>query len=1159
MPSILRKACVALFADCTPARSQLVRRLCLSVLLSAVALAAPAAEPGESVGGDGRASTVLPIEAWAGEAEAAYRAGDYAAAAAAGERLLAALRARNPTNALDLAAVLDFLGRSYHQGGGLQEAEPSLAEALAIRRSSLPAGHPAMAESLANLAQLYRDQGRLAEAQPLFEEALSVYRAILPAGHPRIAAALDDLAQLYHDQGRLDAAAPLYEEALSLYRAGLPPGHPNLARGLNNLALLYRDQGRFTEAEPLYEEALSILQAALPGDHRLIATAAHNLAQLRRAQGRLAEAEPLYERALAIRRIALPKDHPLLATSLDGLAELYRAQGRLAEAEDLYQEALSIRRRVLRPDHPNVATSLNSLAELYLAQVRLTEAEPLFEEALSIYRRALPQGHPDIATGLNNLAGLYRAQGRLAEAKAHYGEALAISRAALPGGHPEIATNLNNLGLVLEAEGELVEAERFYRQALAILRVALRADHPSIAMSLSNLALLYQRQGRLAEARRLQEQSLAILLTSLPREHPLTARGLGEMAWLDFLDRRPHAAAEGLWEAVEILTAPGNRGRLDLWTRTLGRHALAALEAWSLEPDPSVPAATPAAAFISLQWPLLGTAGEALLAARARSALGGDELDQIVRRRDGILAEQEAAQQDYVAALGKPADHGGAAGLAALQAHYEQVKTDLAASEQRIAENFADYAELALPQPLGLEETQALLGPDEALFTFLLADPTIAMVVTSDGYDWAFLPKGSDLVDKARQLRCQAAVSDPACRAGPPIAGLRSAEATRQPLDLADPDEDFERQAFDLALAHDLYRDLLGPFEQTLAGKTHLIVAPDGGLMGFPFQLLVSEAPRPGLDEAAGYRQAAWLIRDRAVSVLPMVSSLRALRALGEDRPAAGRSFVGFADPAIGSGEAMVCPPSGTQLAALGEVAADVLRSAAGVSAAALMRSGERGEGIALADVAAVRALARLPDTRCELEAVGDVLGAGEQDRYLDREATESRVKALSEQGRLADYRVLLFATHGLVAGEAGAAEPALVLTPPEKATAEDDGLLTASEVAALKLNADWVILSACNTASGGDPNAGALTGLAKAFFYAGTESLLVSHWPVYSGSTVTLVTGTIDRLAAGPGLSRAEALRQAMLAFLDPERPDLDPHPAHWAPFSLVGEGGAR
>ena len=110
----------------------------------------------------------------------------------------------------------------------------------------------------------------------------------------------------------------------------------------------------------------------------------------------------------------------------------------------------------------------------------------------------------------------------------------------------------------------------------------------------------------------------------------------------------------------------------------------------------------------------------------------------------------------------------------------------------------------------------------------------------------------------------------------------------------------------------------------------------------------------------------------------------------------------------------------------------------------------------------------------------------------------------------------MALATHGLVAGElAGVSEPALVLTPPAEGTEADDGLLTASEVAQLKFDADWVILSACNTAAtDGTPGARGLSGQAKVFFYAGSRALLVSHWPVVSDAVRTWIRA-VDAMTA--------------------------------------------
>jgi CHAT domain-containing protein len=214
------------------------------------------------------------------------------------------------------------------------------------------------------------------------------------------------------------------------------------------------------------------------------------------------------------------------------------------------------------------------------------------------------------------------------------------------------------------------------------------------------------------------------------------------------------------------------------------------------------------------------------------------------------------------------------------------------------------------------------------------------------------------------------------------------------------------------------------------------------------------------------------------------------------------------------------------------------------------------------ADIVKVREWEPLPETANELCAIGARLGVPEGDILLGTRATEGAIKDLSTSGRLADYRIVHFATHGALGGEVqGSAEPGLILTPPAAGTNDaeelerDDGFLTASEIASLELNADWVVLSACNTAAGGAGNTEALSGIARAFFYAGARALLVSHWEVPSAASVELTTRAFQELTSKPGLGRAEAFRISMREIINNGRV-WQAHPSQWAPFVVVGEG---
>jgi CHAT domain-containing protein len=272
------------------------------------------------------------------------------------------------------------------------------------------------------------------------------------------------------------------------------------------------------------------------------------------------------------------------------------------------------------------------------------------------------------------------------------------------------------------------------------------------------------------------------------------------------------------------------------------------------------------------------------------------------------------------------------------------------------------------------------------------------------------------------------------------------------------------------------------------------------------------------------------LLNDKAITVLPSVASLRALRAFAKNSHAT-KPFVGFGDPTFQTSKG-----DGKRQASRGVQPYQTYYNGASVDIARL-RSG----------------LPPLPDTADELRAIAKDVGASDDDVKLGAAATVTAVQSMP----LDQYRIIDFATHGLVAGEVGGlSEPALVLSIPDHPTADDDGLLTSSRIAKLRLDADWAVLSACNTAAGDTPGAEGLSGLARAFFYAGARSLLVSHWPVDSAAAVKLTTGAFAELKKDPTIGRAEALRRSMRALIADRSSELNANPSIWAPFVLVGEG---
>ena len=362
-----------------------------------------------------------------------------------------------------------------------------------------------------------------------------------------------------------------------------------------------------------------------------------------------------------------------------------------------------------------------------------------------------------------------------------------------------------------------------------------------------------------------------------------------------------------------------------------------------------------------------------------------------------------------------------------------------------------------------------------------------------------------------------------------------------------------------MAAAHGLYKKLLEPVKAGWENANSLLVVAHGPLGYLPLSVLptAEAAVAPESDLLfAGYRDVPWLSRTHAITLLPSVASLKTLR----DLPPGDRKrspFIGFGDPwfSVAQAENAARPNAKPQ-----KVAALTARGikTRGLSLRAAPKTTEL-------DSAGLESLPRLPDTADEVRSIALALNVDPiRSVYLGKDANEERIKDMDLSG----IKVLAFATHGLVPGDLnGLLQPALAFSSPMVSGGGEDGLLTMGEILGLKINADWVVLSACNTGSGEGAGAEAVSGLGRAFFYAGTRALLVSNWPVETTSAKALTTDLFRRQAGDPALARAEALRQAMVGLIDgPGYVDeaagkvvfAYAHPIFWAPFSLVGDGGA-
>jgi CHAT domain-containing protein/Tfp pilus assembly protein PilF len=1043
-----------------------------------------------------------------------------------------------------VAMPLAGLGLVYRDEGRYADAERSFKRALAVTEATHGPYDLEVAKSLDNLATVYEDEGRYAEAEPLFKRELEIREHIYYSREARILAnlaslvkygfldkegpqpttAMVNLATLYKDEGRYADAEELDERALAIDEKVLRPEHPTVAVELNNLAAVYQYEGRYADAEPLYKRALAINEKGSGPDQPNYAYCLDDLADLYEDEGRYADAEPLFGRAIAIREKSLGPKHPDVATSLTQLAELYSAEGRYSEVEPLQKRALAIREKALGPDHPLVATSLTELAELYRAEGRYTEADLLQKRALAVYEKALGLDNSGVATCLNGLALLYFTEGRYVEAEPLEKRAIAVDQKVLGPHHHDVAVDLENLALIYDGERLYAEADPLFTRALAIDESALGNAHPSVAMDLNNLASLHNHEGRNVDAETLYKRALAIDEKTLGPHHPAVALSLNGLA-VAYAGEQKALQARQEYERARIITLAVERSNQGLGETAIASlvagetkylpyyAALAASIARTPRLDPSLaPPDAEALAFqIAEQARGIGAQG-ALAKAALRSLAGDPKAAALARKVQDLENQYGAFSKELDAEYAKPTAQLDVTRLQNLQRTAQGIDRELSAARAELLKAFPTYAELAVPNPIDLRATRKLLGPDEALVSYyVLGDRVLSWLVSPNGE-----PIYRDTAIKHDDLKKI-------------VARVRASLVSDHPYDV---DDSFA-----------LYKLLLQPFADKLGGVKRLIIVPDRELFSIPFAALVTAnqgiayktlandyhnalAPSPA-ELHDDYPRIAWLAKQQfSLALLPSATSLRLLRQIASSKGHGTDPLIGIGDPNLhGKGNER----GGAML---------VTRSAEAVDD--------------------IRQLPGLPGTRDELLAEAHALGANpDRDLFMQDRATRATVMNLNRD-RLASARVVSFATHALTGGELKTyLEPALVLTPPSEPTPDDNGLLVLADIMGLHLGAsEWVVLSACNTANGGD----GLSGLVRGFFFAGAPALLVSQWSVNDDATDHLMTELFRYYAANPRTPRADALRHAMLDLMTAPAGVDDAffaQPFAWAPFVLVGDGG--
>ncbi len=968
-------------------------------------------------------------------------------------------------------------------------------------------------------------QGADAMAIPMAQAM--VQKAMEDSSDSLRAEGLSRLGFLYRQTGDYDRALECLLECKSIDEKVLGAEHPFYANTLDNLAVLHEYMGNYDLALPLHLQARDIRKNSLGEEHPDYALSINNLAFLYKSMGNYSQSLPLYEQALEIFGKALGKEHPTYAGTLNNIAYSFQEMGLYDKALQLYLQALEIKESTLGKDHHDYAQALNNLGYLYETMGHYERALPLYLQTKEILLQTVGIEHPSYATLLNNLALLYEAMGDYDEALPLYLQTKEIDEKVVGKGHPYYASSVNNLAALYNAMGKHSQALPLFTEANAIDEKTLGRSHPNYATSLNNIGLTHDKMGNYSTALTYYLEAASIRELALGRQHPEYGKSLNNICELYGKINRFDQAWKALSDAIYSPSGLELAQTIDEeWLDRLAtvpyassahlQEMLSSLRiAYDLLPkDPSVEDAQ------TKQIIVADLANVLLVRIRSEVSNEQDKLrilsqsHQWLQRSLQVLDPQTAA----VKALTLTDQNKSVLLLQATKSEVAhrlgEVPDSLIWLERNLINDRSQLQARLLEQPTQ-DYKKALI--DELNHLNRQIDEFVTMIKEDypKYYQIKYQPTDANIQDLQSLIGPNTAlleyvVGDSAVHIfyldqdevewyqcaisnSELKERIRSLHHSLNDYTSAEAYQEYVDQAYWF------YQRLVAPAVASKEELTNLIIVPDGELGHLPFETFLVET---GQDVQSPH----YLIADYSISYSYSATLWKE------------------------NMEAQAPKNNGQMLA----VAADY--NVALDTGLLTMRlptdQWRRGE------------LTELPAARKEVESL--------REKYagffaFDAMASEGMVKA-----KAPDYSILHFATHGFLDKD----RPVLSsLAFTEDSDSGESNFWQAYEISKSQLNADLVVLSACETGYGKFETGNGIASLARAFMYAGAPSLVVSLWQVHDEATSDLMTRFYDHLDGG--MKKDEALRQAKLDFIQSAQ-GITQHPAFWSPFIMMGKTDA-
>jgi len=917
------------------------------------------------------------------------------------------------------------------------------------------------------------------------------------------------LAKLLRHDNRLKEAAQAYENVVKQMEAGGNLWQETLPGAYQSLARTYGALSRYAEAGKITRKALAFQEEVDGPNAPSLVPLLVDLAGIYMWEMRYEETRHLLERARRIGETNYGLDHSISREMLQHLAQLHINVGGITSARSILKipeqlrGVVQQREQKLGPQSPATADAWLALAQVENADGNYAVSEQLSQRAAVVFRSKGESHKPNLVSALLVLSETLIRAARFDEAETYRMEAVSLGLNETSSDCP-IEENLAKFGALYLAAKNFERAENLLKDAADGLK-AKRCSPLMQAEVAQGLAQISSERSDYAKAEQILENAQKLTQEVAPLGLEMTDV-LEGLAWARYRKGEGDKALVAIRQAFKI--AEGREQRRAMaqllyqpQESVIGKSTYYSYLGLLTKISEDKPQRAEALALEAV--PVIQKAVQSTTAVEAIRSLARlntqDAQSRALLARHQDLSSQLKAFDDELSGASLVA-----ASFSTAKAKRDNVAAQMVDVDQQIQALIPEQDKRVGLSVLDAEQLRATLNGHEAAIAFYVAGDATAVLAISREKSMLYRAKmgSSEIAQLVKRLR--STLGADAAR------GFTSSQAQQ----LAN--------LFDGEAAFRLYNALLRPLETVLRNKRTLYVVPHESLESLPFSALLTSSPKAPFRSVGDLQKASWMVRRHAITVLPNFGMLHAV-SKQRRHDGAQATFLGVGD-ALFDGK--------TGVATTQQLYTASLRGTDGLEA--------------------LRQLPRLPETATELKQIAQTIGPKDSKLILGADASEANLRSVP----MGKFNVIAFATHGLMAGDfAALGEPALALTPPQQSTPNEDGLLSASEIARLELDADWVILSACNTAApAGRAGAKGLSGLARAFFVAGARSLLVSQWAVPSKSTVLLTTEAVKWWASTPTMGRAEALRRSMLSMLDNQANPEWAHPRYWAPFVVVG-----